>query len=270
VSVADSRSAERPAGTAPDDRHDTRLPKNPPWLVRLGNFFFRTRDALFPAVLVGLLMLTTPAIPRGDPRLARVLDAIGVVLALTGQALRVAVIGYRYIVRGGRNRQVYAEGLVTSGFFQLSRNPLYVGNLLILTGLFVIWNSALMYAVGVPFFLLGYRAIVAAEEAYLGRQYGVEYANYTKQVPRWWPRLGAVRAATNGLTFNWRRVIVKEYGSAAYWMAGAAVLLWVKARRYAALDGTTASAWPYWTAVVLVAVLWCWARYLKKVRRLQE
>lgn len=246
------------------------LPANPAWLVRVGNVFFKTRDGLFPVVLVGLLVLTTPAVPRGDTGLARLLDVAGVLVAMAGQALRVAVIGYRYIVRGGRNREVYAEGLVRTGFFALSRNPLYVGNLLILAGLFIIWNAPLMYAIGVPFFLLGYRAIVAAEENYLGRQYGADYADYCRTTPRWWPRLGGVPSATEGMSFNWRRVVLKEYGSAAYWMAGAAVLLLLKARRYAELEGRTASATPYAIAVAVIAACWGVARYLKKSKRLRE
>jgi protein-S-isoprenylcysteine O-methyltransferase Ste14 len=251
-----------PRATASD------LPWNPDWLVTLGNLLFRARDAVFPLVLIGLLVATTPHVPGANPARGRLVDAAGLLVAILGQALRVAVIGYRYIVRGGRNRQVYAEGLVTTGFFALSRNPLYVGNLLILAGLFIIWNSPLMYAIGVPFFLLGYRAIVAAEEAYLGRQYGEEFAGYCAGVPRWWPALGRLREATQGMAFNWRRVILKEYGSAAYWMAGAAVLLMIKARRYAALDGRVSNDVPFWIVVGLVAVLWAWARYLKKSKRL--
>jgi protein-S-isoprenylcysteine O-methyltransferase Ste14 len=245
-------------------------PNNPPWLIALGNFLFRARDAVFPVVLIVLLLLGTPLVPGGDPGLARLLDAVGVIVALLGQALRVAVVGYRYIVRGGKNRQVYAEGLVTTGFFALSRNPLYVGNLLILGGLMLIWNSPLMYVIGVPFFLLGYRAIVAAEESYLGREYGEGFAEYCRRVPRWWPALGRMPEATAGMAFNWRRVILKEYGSAAYWMAGAAVLLMLKSRRYAALQGTVSNDVPYWIVVGLVAALWAWARYLKKSKKLRE
>lgn len=246
------------------------IPRSPAWLVALGTFLFRSRDAVFPVVLIALLFLSTPHLPGNDPGVARLLDVAGVVVALLGQALRVAVVGYRYIVRGGKNRQVYAEGLVTTGFFALSRNPLYVGNLLILFGLLLIWNSPLMYAIGVPFFLLGYRAIVGAEEAYLGREYGQEFAEYCRRVPRWWPALGRMRAATAGMAFNWRRVILKEYGSAAYWMAGAAVLLMVKNRRYAVVQGSVSNDVPYWIAVGLVAALWAWARYLKKSKKLRE
>ncbi|MCC6319416.1 MAG: isoprenylcysteine carboxylmethyltransferase family protein [Gemmatimonadaceae bacterium] len=246
------------------------LPANPAWLVTLGNFLFKTRDGLFPVVLIALIALSRPMLFHDNASQARIVDGVAVTIAALGQLLRVAVIGYRYIVRGGRNREVYAEGLVTTGFFSLSRNPLYVGNIMILVGLLLLWHSTLAIGVGIPLFLLAYRAIVAAEEAYLGRQYGAEYGAYCVRVPRWWPRLGGIRAATAGMTFNWRRVILKEYGSAAYWMAGAAVLLFLKARRYAEVDGSTVRTWPYAAAVALVAVLWGAARWLKKSRRLRE
>ena len=58
---------------------------------------------------------------------------------------------------------MYAETLVTRGFFAHSRNPLYLGNFLVLLGLFVIYNNPWVYALGVAFFAVTYRAIVAAE-----------------------------------------------------------------------------------------------------------
>ena len=72
------------------------------------------------------------------------------------------------------------------------------------------------------------------------------------------------------MSFNWRRVVLKEYGSAAYWMAGAAALLLAKDRRYAASLGTLSAWWPYLAAVGVIAVLWGYARYLKKSKRLRE
>jgi protein-S-isoprenylcysteine O-methyltransferase Ste14 len=257
--------------TAGSARVSPALPYNPDWLVRLGNLVFKTRDLLFPVVLIGLVAATTPAVMHGDLTQARRVDLLGVLVAVAGQVLRVAVIGYRYIVRGGRNRQVYAEGLVTTGFFSLSRNPLYVGNLLILLGLHLIWHSIGMLAIGIPFFLLGYRAIVAAEETYLGKQYGEEYAAYCARAPRWWPRLGGIKAATAGMTFNWPRVVIKEYGSAAYWIAGALVLLMMKARFYAEREGAALpSRTPYLAGIGVVVVLWATARYLKKSKTLRE
>jgi protein-S-isoprenylcysteine O-methyltransferase Ste14 len=94
----------------------------------------------------------------------------------------VAVVGYAYIIRGGKNRQVYAEDLVTGGFFNHSRNPLYVGNLLILLGPAAHMERTAAYLVGVPFFLIGYSAIVAAEEAFLRRKFGAQYDAYAARV----------------------------------------------------------------------------------------
>ena len=73
-----------------------------PLLVRYGNFLFRYRDAVFPATLVALFLLTRPEWPRGRDDYDTALDLTGVGFALLGQALRVAVIGYAYIIRGGR------------------------------------------------------------------------------------------------------------------------------------------------------------------------
>lgn len=112
--------------------------------MRYGNFLFRARDAVFPLVLLVLLVAFRPEYPFGSPLWDRRLDLVGLLVAAGGQALRAAVVGYAYIIRGGKNRQVYAEGLVTEGFFAHARNPLYVGNILILAGLFLIWNSRWM------------------------------------------------------------------------------------------------------------------------------
>lgn len=90
-----------------------------------------------------------------------------VVLALLGQLLRVATIGYEYILRGGRNRQVYADDLVKGGMFAHSRNPLYFGNVLIALGLALVIHAYAFYLIVLRSIVLAYCSIVAADEAYL-------------------------------------------------------------------------------------------------------
>jgi protein-S-isoprenylcysteine O-methyltransferase Ste14 len=159
---------------------------------------------------------------------------------------------------------------VTRGFFNHGRNPLYVGNILILLGLLLIWNSPLGYLVGGPFFLVGYVAIVAAEEAFLRRKFGAEYDAYCARVPRWGVRFRGLGRSLEGMSFNWSRVIVKEYGSAAYWMAGALALMLADSLR----NGAWGDRPTYHAALVvgigLVVVLWAVARWLKKSKRLTE
>jgi protein-S-isoprenylcysteine O-methyltransferase Ste14 len=238
-------------------------------LVRYGNFLFKYRDQVFPAVLLALFLFTHPHWPTGRDDYDGISDLIGFCVALLGQILRSAVVGYAYIIRGGRDKKVYAEELVTRGFFNHSRNPLYVGNLLILFGLLIIWNAPIAYIIGVPFFVLGYVAIVAAEEAFLRRKFGAEYDAYAARVPRWWVRLGGFRDSMEGMEFNWRRVVVKEYGSAAYWVAGAFALMLADSLVYQPWSAHRTRNTLFVIGIALVVALWSWARWLKKSKRLR-
>src|SRR5439155_5001311 len=139
-------------------------------------------------------------------RLDHWLDGLGIVLALAGQSVRAAASGYARVMRSGKDRQVYAERLITEGLFRHSRNPLYLGNLLILLGLFVIHNNPWVYAIGIPFFFLAYSAMVRAEEAYLRNRFGAEYEKYCRRVSRWLPHLRNPGGSVRGLRFSWRRV----------------------------------------------------------------
>src|SRR5262245_44865759 len=136
-------------------------------LERCGPFFYRHRTYLLPATLLFVVAVSRPVAPRGSPRLDTLLDLAGLAIALAGQALRAAVIGYAYIRRGGKDGKAYADDLVTGGLFAHARNPLYVGNLLLLAGLLLIYNSPGAYVVVLPFAIFFYAAIVAAEEEYL-------------------------------------------------------------------------------------------------------
>jgi protein-S-isoprenylcysteine O-methyltransferase Ste14 len=239
-------------------------------LVSYGNFLFKYRDALFTIVPIVLFIAFSPEFPRGSATLDALVDVVGLAVAFAGQALRVAVIGYVYIIRGGKNKQVYAEELVTTGFFAHARNPLYIGNLLVYFGLFIIWNNRWVYLLGGLFFVTAYIAIVAAEEAFLRRKFGAAYDAYCARVNRWIPDFRGLGRSLEGMEFNWRRVVLKEYGSAFYWMAGAVVLL--VAERLA--HSTFRAHRPFVIAMsmVLVGLIFGWitARRLKKSKRLRE
>ncbi|NNE77219.1 MAG: isoprenylcysteine carboxylmethyltransferase family protein, partial [Pricia sp.] len=91
-------------------------------MVKIGNFFFRTRNYLFPVFYVFLFL----PFPRISEKYLPVFF-IGLSIAVLGQLARMLTIGLVYIVRGGRNKRIYAEGLVTDGLFSHCRNPMYVG-----------------------------------------------------------------------------------------------------------------------------------------------
>ena len=131
-------------------------------MVKIGNFFFRYRNALFPLVFV--LLVFEGTWPVCDSNLVERCEiVIGTIIALSGQALRALTIGLVYIKRGGKKKKVYAKTLVHEGIFAHCRNPLYVGNLLILIGVGIAGNSLLFVLFGIPFLIFAYLAIIYAE-----------------------------------------------------------------------------------------------------------
>jgi protein-S-isoprenylcysteine O-methyltransferase Ste14 len=233
-------------------------------MVRLGNFLFHYRNGLF-ALAYLLLFWRSPRI-FSNHLLA---VSLGLTLALTGQLLRAATIGLAYIIRGGRNRQVYAETLVQDGIFAHCRNPLYLGNFFILCGLGLAADSQLFLLVGVPFFTLAYGAIIAAEENYLRQKFGQEYEDYCARVNRFVPRLTGLRQTLQSMEFRWRRLVVKEYGSAYAWMA-AMILLRIKDHwTRLGYAQTRAFIWTLTGLLMLLTMAYAWARYLKKSQKLK-
>ena len=196
-------------------------------LVRAGELLFRWRNVIFPIVLLGVGFGTRPRIAGGSMQMDHAVDVVGFMVSLSGQALRVVVIGLAYITRGGQNRQPWANALVEGGVFAHCRNPLYVGNALILTGLAIVHGGWAMYLIVLPFFGFAYTAIVMAEEQYLLRRFGDAYARYCERVPRWVPSLRHLGDTVRGARLDWLRVLRKEYGTPFAWVSGIfALLIW--------------------------------------------
>jgi protein-S-isoprenylcysteine O-methyltransferase Ste14 len=78
-----------------------------------------------------------------------------------------------------------ASRLVTGGIFRYTRNPMYLGLLLLLVG-WALWLRSLSPWLLPPLFAV-YMTIVqiAAEEAALDRLFGEEYFAYRRSVARW-------------------------------------------------------------------------------------
>lgn len=183
------------------------------WNIAVGNFFFRYRNALFPLVIVVASLTLRPEVILQSWIVDRVLGLAGIVIALTGQAVRLITIGFDYIHRGGKDGKVYAGRLVRGGIYGLTRNPMYLGNSLIAIGVTMLMGSPLGYLIVIPFFLFVYQAIIAAEEAYLRDKFGAEYEDYEANVNRIVPSLSRIKESFAGMRFDWRRSIKKDIGT---------------------------------------------------------
>ncbi|MCC6982401.1 MAG: isoprenylcysteine carboxylmethyltransferase family protein [Bauldia sp.] len=75
--------------------------------------------------------------------------------------------------------------LATEGVFAVSRNPIYLAFLIILTGIGLTFRSAgVLIAVPVVGLLL-YVLVIRSEEEYLAGRFGAEYEAYRARVRRW-------------------------------------------------------------------------------------
>lgn len=239
-------------------------------MSRLGPFFFKYRNFLFPVVFLPVLLFTEPRAFLHDRRADAWLDAVGLLLLAAGQGLRVLVIGLAYIQRGGKDKQIYAASLVQEGIFAHSRNPLYLGNFAIRAGLILVHNGPWMYLVGVPFFAVAYASIIQAEERYLAERFGAEYAEYCKRVPRLFPRLRGLGRTIAGMRFQWRRVVRKEYGTLMCTGSGVLLLIARQSMTKGEPLGIRSTWPPLLAAWIVLGVAWVVARVLKKSGALKD
>ena len=106
-------------------------------------------------------------------------------------------------------------------------------------------HSWLLLILAAALFALQYRAIIAAEEDFLREKFAADFDAYCSRVPRFWPRLGALRSVR---PWDWRRALRKEHNPAAAWIALIIVLK--------ATDAGLRPLWPSAAALAVTLALW--------------
>ncbi len=240
-------------------------------MITIGNFFFKYRNWLF---IILYLLLFVPSPPLfsekvfgPDYYLWPII--IGLLITITGQAIRGATIGLAYIIRGGKEGKVYAEELVTTGLFSHCRNPLYVGNILMLLGVGVLSNSLLYTGIIMPLFLIIYQAIVLAEENFLRNKFGAAFDQYCSRVNRWIPSLKGISSTFNSMHFKWKRWILKEYNTQYVWLTGILLILLLKYPQLTNYDESKRNLL-LWILIPFLLLMYVFVRYLKKSGKWKE
>ena len=78
-----------------------------------------------------------------------------------------------------------SDGLVTYGPYTITRNPIYIGLILVYFGLAIVMTSLWVLLLLIPVQMILQRGVVLPEEAYLERKFGDAYRKYKARVPRW-------------------------------------------------------------------------------------
>lgn len=189
-------------------------------------FKFRSFTPVPVIALLAWLLYRSRATPGpGGATVDAVLDGVGLLVALAGQALRFYVLGQVPEGTSGQGNALEASTLNTRGPYAHVRNPLYVGNLGICLGLMLIAHDTWVYLGGLGFFFGEYFFIIRAEEDFLRRKFGAAFDDFVARVPRWVPRLTPAYSGQLRRGFDVRRALKKEHNPFAAWASGALLLL---------------------------------------------
>lgn len=105
-------------------------------------------------------------------------------LIMSGAFARWAFVTMRRIGTSA-NPHKQSKVLVTSGPFQLSRNPIYLA----MTGLYIavtlIFNSLWLLVLLMPLLAIMQWGVIFREERYLSKQFGKSYSAYKASTGRW-------------------------------------------------------------------------------------
>jgi len=146
---------------------------------------------------------------------------------LIGSALIIPGLVIRGLASGHVQKN---QQLATTGPYGYTRNPLYLGSLILAVGFALSARNWWIGAGLVLIFLAIYLPVIHGEEAFL-RGHFPGFAEYERQVPRLLPRLSSFKGERGGFSWDLYRQH-REYnatlGSVATMAALMAKLLWVR------------------------------------------
>ena len=102
-----------------------------------------------------------------------------------------------------RYRLKSMRGLTRGGPYRYVRNPVYVGNILILLGCCLLSELVWFAPIMLLYALAVYHCVVRYEESHLLRKHGGDYEQFLRDVPRWVPRLPAGSPCDQAPTGQW-------------------------------------------------------------------
>lgn len=136
----------------------------------------------FIAFLIGLLLQARFPLPF----LARPAAlGLGVALMATGALFIVTAIPTMVRGRGTLNTAAPSAALVASGPYRYSRNPMYLGLVLLYSGFACIFAVGWALPLLIPLVLYTHVGVIVPEERYLDRAFGNTYRSYKSRVRRW-------------------------------------------------------------------------------------
>lgn len=184
-------------------------------LEKQGNWLFRHRSYL-PLLAIPIFLVAL----RKSEQLERIFGhsvemtwgVVSIGISFLGFIIRCMVAGYAPRGTSGRNtKSQVAEVLNTTGMYSIVRNPLYLGNFIIVLGvtLFIqVWWFTLIFCVG---FWTYYERIILAEENFLRGKFGDTFLKWAEITPVYFPKFKNWKKPN--LPFSFKTVLRREFST---------------------------------------------------------
>jgi hypothetical protein len=127
-------------------------------------------------------------------------------------------------------------------------------------------NQLVVTVLAVPLAAFAYAAIVAAEEHYLREKFGAAYEAYCRDVPAWIPNLRGLGGTLSQMTFNWRRVVLKEFGTPWGWISAIGALTLLNVWRSGSFEANATLVKTILAVMAVATALWALVLTLKSRR----
>ncbi|MDD5681067.1 MAG: isoprenylcysteine carboxylmethyltransferase family protein [Candidatus Omnitrophica bacterium] len=184
-------------------------------IEKQGNWLFKWRSYLpllaIPVFIIALEQSKVLENILGD-RATDYWESFSIFISFLGLGIRCVTAGYVPRGTSGRNtKSQLAETLNTTGMYSIVRNPLYLGNYIIVIGviLFIqVWWLALIVLIG---FWLYYERIIFSEEEFLRKKFGVLFTDWAEKTPILLPNFK--RWNSPNLPFSLKTMIRREFST---------------------------------------------------------
>lgn len=182
-------------------------------IEKQGDFLFRWRSYL-PILMLPLFILglrQSQGIERflgGKAQLTW--EVVCLLISLLGLFVRCLVAGYVPRGTSGRNTKgQLAEVLNTTGVYSIVRNPLYLGNFIIVLGVLLFTQAWWLVLIGTFGFLWYYERIIFCEEEFLRKKFGNTFVEWANKTPLCIPKFSNWQAPS--LPFSYKTMLRREY-----------------------------------------------------------
>jgi protein-S-isoprenylcysteine O-methyltransferase Ste14 len=156
------------------------------------------RGFVFTLLVPFVLGYVLPAAIDASPAQAGRIRMIGLLPIAVGTTAYASCF-IRFVIAGGTPAIFFSRplrfligeepaALVSTGLYRFSRNPMYVGVLLVVFGQAILFASGSLAVYGCALWAFFYMIVVFAEEPHLRATSGHAYEAYCRTVPRWFGR----------------------------------------------------------------------------------